>query len=85
MKRWIQTCRVELLDRMLVWNQPHLLHALHQYERHYNQHRPHRGILSARPLKPLPEPITDPHQLAHLNVRRRDRLGGIIHEYDNAA
>jgi transposase InsO family protein len=44
MERWIQTCRHELLDRMLIWNQAHLLHALHQYERHYNAHRPHRGI-----------------------------------------
>jgi putative transposase len=43
MERWIQTCRRELLDRTLIWSQPHLLHALHQYERHYNEHRPHRG------------------------------------------
>jgi transposase InsO family protein len=28
MERWIQSCRHELLDRMLVWNQAHLLHAL---------------------------------------------------------
>jgi putative transposase len=34
MKRWIQTCRRELLDRTLIWNQRHLLHALHQYEGH---------------------------------------------------
>jgi hypothetical protein len=33
MERWIQTCRRELLDRTLVWNQTHLLHALRQYER----------------------------------------------------
>ena len=34
MERWIQTCRRELLDRTLIWNQRHLLHALHQYEQH---------------------------------------------------
>jgi hypothetical protein len=28
MQRWIQTCRRELLDRTLTWNQPHLLDAL---------------------------------------------------------
>jgi len=49
MERWIQSCRRELLDRTLVWNQAHLLHALRQYERHYNTHRPHRGISNARP------------------------------------
>jgi transposase InsO family protein len=58
MERWIQSCRRELLDRTLVWNQAHLLHALRQYERHYNAHRPHRGISNARPLHPLPDPIT---------------------------
>jgi hypothetical protein len=32
MERWIQTCRRELLDRTLIWNQSHLLHALRQFE-----------------------------------------------------
>ena len=60
MERWVQTCRRELLDRTLIWNQRHLLHALHEFERFYNQHRPHRGITNARPLRPLPAPLTDP-------------------------
>jgi transposase InsO family protein len=85
MERWIQTCRHELLDKMLMWNQAHLLRALRHYEQHYNSHRPHRGISSARPLKPLPEPIPDPHRITHLDIRRRDRLGGIIHKYEHAA
>jgi transposase InsO family protein len=84
MERWIQSCRHELLDRMLVWNQAHLLHALRQYERHYNTHRPHRGISNARPLHPLPEPISNPVTIMHLSIHRRDRLGGIIHEYEHA-
>ena len=85
MERWIQTCRRELLDRTLIWNQSHLLHALRQYERRYNEHRPHRGIVNARPLRPLPPSITDPDTIAHLNVWRRDRLGGLLHEYEHAA
>src|SRR5258708_17602958 len=60
MERWVQTCRRELLDRILIWNQHHLLHALREYERFYNEHRPHQGIANARPLHPLPPPITDP-------------------------
>jgi hypothetical protein len=55
MERWIQSCRHELLDRMLIWDQAQLLHALHEYERHHNAHRPHRGISNARPLHPLPD------------------------------
>jgi transposase InsO family protein len=54
MERWVQTCRYELLDRTLIWNQPHLLHALREFERFYNSHRPHQGIANARPLYPLP-------------------------------
>jgi transposase InsO family protein len=85
MERWVQTCRHELLDRTLIWNQRHLLHALREYERFYNEHRPHQGIANARPLHPLPPPITDPDQIAHLNIRKHQRLGGILHEYEHAA
>jgi putative transposase len=85
MEQWIQSCRHELLDRMLVCNQRHLLHALHEYERFYNAHRPHRGIANARPLHPLPDPIADPDKITHLDIHRRDRLGGVLHEYEYAA
>jgi transposase len=85
MERWIQACRHELLDRTLIWDQSHLLHTLREYERHHNQHRPHRGITNARPLHPLPEPITDPVALTRLHVHRHDRLSGLLHEYQNAA
>ncbi|TDD37050.1 helix-turn-helix domain-containing protein [Saccharopolyspora elongata] len=85
MKRWVQTCRRELLDHTLIWNQHHLLHALREFERFYNKHRPHQGIANARPLYPLPHPITDPEQINRLDIRRHDRLGGILHEYRHAA
>nr|WP_246478444.1 hypothetical protein [Saccharothrix ecbatanensis] len=39
-ERWIRSCRHELLDRTLIWNQQHLLHALREYEKFYNTHRP---------------------------------------------
>jgi putative transposase len=85
MERWVQTCRRELLDRTLIWNQRHLLHALREFERFYNGHRPHQGIANARPLCPLPPPITDPDKIAQLNIHRHQRLGGILHEYQHAA
>jgi hypothetical protein len=72
-ERWVRTGRRELLD------------ALREFEIFYNAHRPHQGIANARPLAPLPEPITDPDQLAQLSIHRRDRLGGILHEYEHAA
>jgi putative transposase len=85
MERWILTCRRELLDRTLIWNQRHLLHALHEFEQFYNRHRPHQGIANTRPLCPLPSPIPAVDGDALLHIRRHDRLGGILHEYRHAA
>jgi transposase InsO family protein len=85
MERWVRTCRRELLDRTLIFNQRHLMHGLREYEAFYNTHRPHQEIANARPLIPLPEPIADSDRLTHLNIHRRDRLGGILHEYEHAA
>jgi putative transposase len=84
MERWVQTCRHELLDRTLTWNQRHLLHALREYEQFYNSHRPHQGIANARPLRPLPPPIADQAKITRLNIRRQPRLGGILNEYYHA-
>jgi putative transposase len=53
---WIGGCLRELLDRTLIWNQSHLRQILREYETHHNQHRPHRFLHGAAPLKPLPEP-----------------------------
>lgn len=84
-ERWIQTCRSELLDRTLIWNQSHLLHVLREFETFYNWHRPHRALNQAAPLRPLPKPISVPAQIRYLEVRRRDRLSGTLHEYRRAA
>ncbi len=85
MERWVRSCRAELLDRTLIVNRAHLLHALREYEAFYNEHRPHRTLHAAAPLRPLPQPITEPDPLGRLDIRRRDRLGGILHEYQHAA
>lgn len=84
MERWVQTCRHELLDRTLIFNEHHLRHALHQFELHYNLHRPHQAIDQAAPLRATPAP-TPRTQITHLDVRRRDRLDGVLHEYQHAA
>jgi putative transposase len=76
-ERWIGGCRRELLDRTLIWNENHLRRILREYEAHHNQHRPHRSLGSAAPLKPLPEPV----DLEQRRVRRHSRVGGMINEY----
>jgi hypothetical protein len=85
MERWVQACRRELLDRALIWDQSHLLYALLEFEEFCNEHRPHQGIANARPLQPLPVPLAAPGQTASLRIRRRDRLGGVLHEYQHVA
>jgi putative transposase len=65
-ERWIGGCRRELLDRTLIWIENHLRQILREYETHHNQHRPHRSLDSAAPLKPLAEPVN----LAQHRVRR---------------
>nr|WP_282190385.1 integrase core domain-containing protein [Streptomyces sp. RLB1-33] len=85
MERWVQSCRRELLDRTLIWNETHLRHAPHEYEQYYNAHRAHQAMRQAAPLRALPEPIADPGRIARLDIRRHDRLGGVIHEYRHAA
>jgi putative transposase len=84
-ERWVQTCRYELLDRTLVWNQTHLLHALGEFESFHKEHRPHRALHSAAPLRTVPELIRDHDRHDRLDVHRRDRLGGILHQYAHAA
>ena len=76
MERWIGGCRRELLDRALVWNQAHLRRILRAYEIHHNQHRPHRSLNAAAPLKPLPEPV----DLARCRIRRQSHTACLINE-----
>jgi putative transposase len=78
MERWIGSCRREMLDRTLIWNQRHLMTLLPEYEDFYNTHRPHRALNQAPPLRPLPDGVT---KLGQFQVQRRDRAGGVIHEY----
>jgi transposase InsO family protein len=80
MERWIGSLRRELLDRMLILNARHLRQVLTEYENHFNTHRPHRSLGRAAPLRALPQPNT-----TDINVIRRDRLGGAIHEYTQVA
>jgi putative transposase len=76
-ERRIGGCRRGLLDRALVWSQAHLRRILREYEIHHNQHRPHRSLSGAAPLKPLPEPV----DLGQYRVRRQTRISGLINEY----
>jgi putative transposase len=80
-ERWIATARRECTDRILITGRRHLHHALREYIDHYNTHRPHRA-LGQRPPNGRSHitPADD-----NIRIRRRDRLGGLIHEYSQVA
>jgi transposase InsO family protein len=80
-ERIVGSIRRELLDRTLIINQRHAAGVLAEYQHYYNSHRPHRALGQAAPLRPLPQPTSnDPN-----TVQRRDRLGGLLHEYQQVA
>jgi putative transposase len=83
-ERFVRTVRVECLDWLLILNRRHLERVLRAYVEHYNTHRPHRA-LDLRPPAPAPrlrraDPASLPGQ-----IQRRERLGGLINEYAQAA
>jgi transposase InsO family protein len=80
MERWVGSVRREVLDRTLILNARHLRKVLAEYETHFNQHRPHQTLNQACPLRALPQPAD-----TETKVIRRDRLGGLLHEYQRAA
>ncbi len=86
-ERWVGTVRRECLDRLLILGRRHLALVLREYTAHYNEHRPHRSLAQRPPL--APPTATDerpPADVIELDrIRRRDRLGGLIHEYELAA
>jgi transposase len=82
-ERWVHTVRSECLDWLLIVSQRQLERVLRTYVDHYNRQRPHRALGLQAPDPPgqlVPRSGATPAQ-----VRRRDRLGGLLHEYERAA
>src|SRR5450759_4966189 len=80
-ERVIETIRAECLDWTLILGRRHLDRTLWTYAEHYNRGRPHRALGLASPLATAGKPIpANPR-----DVRRRDLLGGLIHEYHGLA
>lgn len=80
----IGTFRRECLDRILIFGRRHLESVLVEFIDHYNSHRPHRSLTQRSPHSwdSDPAPTSDPQPA---QLRRVDRLGGLIHEYRMAA
>jgi hypothetical protein len=81
-ERWVRSVRTECLDWILVGGRRHLERVLRAYTEHYNLERPHRGLDLATPEG---SDIAPHQRTLRLRLRRRDLLGGLIHEYERAA
>ena len=83
--RSIRVLVLRLVRENPSWNERHLRYALHEFEQHHNAHRPHRALNQAAPLRETPASVTDPGRISRLDIRRHDRLAGVIHEHRHAA
>ena len=82
-ERWVRTVRAECLDWLLIVRCGHLEQVLRIYVQHYNRHRPHRALL-LQPPDPLAQ-LTIVGEDDQGVVHRLDLLGGLLHEYRQAA
>jgi transposase InsO family protein len=79
-ERFIGTLRRECLDHLLISGRRHLATVLREFVDHYNTHRPHRSLDQHPPAGRTPPPSG-----ATVRPLRRDRLGGLVHEYVQVA
>jgi transposase InsO family protein len=82
-ERWVRTVREECLDWLLIVGRRQLERVLRTYVEHYNRQRPHRALGLVAP-HPRGSPVSA-REASTAQVRRRDRLGGLVHEYERAA
>jgi len=80
-ERRIASARRQCLDPMLITSEPHLRLVPDQYTGHDNLHRPYTALQHAPPAGHRYPSALD----AHAQVLRRDRPGGLIHEYSQVA
>jgi hypothetical protein len=80
-ERVIETVRAECTDWTIILGRRHLDRTLRTYAEHYNRGRPHRALSLATPLAKDEVPMT----VSPRDVRRKDLLGGLIHEYHGRA
>ncbi len=79
-ERLIGGTRREVLDHVLILGRRHLVDVLRACAAHHNSHRPHRG-LGLRCPHDVGEPIPGPGPARRRAIKRREILGGLIHEY----
>ncbi len=76
-ERWIGSCRRELLEHVVVFDQRHLIRLMRSYTGYYHEDRCHLGLdkdaPNARPVTPRPSSTA--------KVVALPRVGGLHHRY----
>jgi len=83
-ERFVRTVRTECLDWLLILNHRHLERILAVFVDHYNGHRPHRALSLAPPVTRRAG-VVSASSFGDARISRRDRLGGVVHEYSLVA
>jgi hypothetical protein len=77
-ERWIDSCRQELVDHVIVLNEAHLHRLMRDYLSYYHEDRIHDSLekdsASTRPVSHKPYPLA--------NLISFPRVGGLHHRYD---
>ncbi len=77
-ERWVESCRRDLLDHVIAFNERHLKRLLSDYVRYYHEDRTHLGLRKETPAGR----VRSTHRGT---VVSQARLGGLHHRYDRAA
>ena len=83
-ERFVRSARTVCLDWLLILHRRHLEQVLRIFVHHYNSHWPYR-LLDLAPPNPMLPRLRQVSSAAPARVERRDRLGGLLHEYSLAA
>ena len=76
-ERWVGSCRREILDHVIAWNEPHLRRLIHDYVTFYHDDRIHDSLKKDAPGR---RPVErKPSRFA--TVTSSPRLGGVHHRY----
>jgi transposase InsO family protein len=76
-ERFVRSIKEECLDRMILFGERHLRHAIAEYLAHYHRERNHQG-LGNELIGGRPQPAAGP-------IECTERLGGLLKYYKRAA
>lgn len=79
-ERWVGSCRRDLLDHVIPFNERHLKRLLSEYVSYYHADRTHLGLEKDTPVGRESAKVNDPSRVLSF-----PRLGGLHHRYDQAA